>query len=534
MLPPLTIVGAALSVVVGVSGLQKAHGDTTDWNFWGSIVSITTGALSFCYGMYCVFAVIRTIRRGRGFGSTPESQHQKLGAISEYLRIWFARENYDSQDPMANFASEALIQSDFLQHAEREGQRNEQRGQVAAAVELLEVDPDSVIWHEDAPFAEGGFSKVWRVTYRGEVVVAKVLVRAGAQSISKAEAWMNGVKKEAAILHRLSACDSIVKVLGLFEKVDGAVLLMEYASGGSLRDYLHGAASGTAGTDTGTGGTGAELFPPPFLLSEVRTILIDVARAMQFCYAQTPPVQHRDLKPLNILRSSSGRWLVADFGISKVESSVTSTYTHGAMASPAWASPEQLDAKHQGEPSDVWSFGVVMWEVLTRQQPWPGKSHLEILTAVMIRGQRLPVPDLLREAGKGEVHAAAQRELARIMGQCWLAEPGQRPSFTQILAGLEGQVVSDAAWQHATRTGSVIVEGQRMGEVRPMKSSHCSGSMGVYELLARRMIKNHRGVWALKTADRYCYFASDGRWWISNTEDMLIGSASGFICSAAA
>jgi serine/threonine protein kinase len=195
-------------------------------------------------------------------------------------------------------------------------------------MEQLEVDPSDVVWHEDEPFAAGGFSTVWRVQYSGAVVAAKVIARTpGAQSIRKAEAWMHSVKKEAAILHRLSACPSIVNVIGLFEMPDGAaVVLMEYASGGCLRNYLHGSQPEDTPTGTGTGksastGTGSSLpgrapfssstavprDPLPELpLPELLSMLIDIAQGMVFCYAQTPPVQHRGEsrhQPLYLLRS---------------------------------------------------------------------------------------------------------------------------------------------------------------------------------------------------------------------------------------
>jgi serine/threonine protein kinase len=244
IMPVLTIIGAVLSLGASVYTIEHADRSTMTplyFEFWARIVGIIIGVWSFCYGVYCVLTVIRTVRQGRaGFGSTQESERHKLGAASQYMRAWYSRHNYDSEDPLAALPTEALIQSRFLQHAEREGRRTEQRQQVADAVQMLEVEPGDVVWHEEQPFAQGGFCKVWRVTYGGEVVAAKVLVRAGAQSIRKAEAWMNSVKKEAAIMHRLSACANIVTVLGVFEKADGAVLLMEYASGGSLRDYLHG------------------------------------------------------------------------------------------------------------------------------------------------------------------------------------------------------------------------------------------------------------------------------------------------------
>ena len=217
---------------------------------------------------------------------------------------------------------------------QRDRTRTKLRQQVTAAVELLDVDPDAVTWHEDRAFAAGGFSAVWRVMYCGEVVAAKVVTRPGAQSIRKAEKWLHGIKQEAAILHRLSASANIINVLGIFEKPDGAVVLMEYADGGTLRDYLHGISmddvSTFTGTGTGTGKsastsgslahtatggtstatTGAAIVSavdeplPPFDQAEQLSILIDIARGMLYCYSQDPPVQHRyfSLTPASTLR----------------------------------------------------------------------------------------------------------------------------------------------------------------------------------------------------------------------------------------
>jgi hypothetical protein len=363
-------------------------------------------------------------------------------------------------------------------------------------------------------------------------------------------------------------------------------------------DTATGAGTGT-GTGTGKGGsttddathgtvneaeaTATEVLPP-LPLAEVLSILIDVARAMEFCYAQTPPVHHRDLKPHNVLRNADGQWVVADFGISKEDRGLTSTFTKAAMASPAWASPEQLDGKHRGEASDVWSFGVLMWEVLTRQVPWAGKSHLEILTAIMIRGQRLPMPDVLKEPSESEstnLTEAMQAMglvfkqrglLAKMMQDCWRAESGERPSFAHILGALEGLVRPAAATQQAILTGAIIVEGQKAGEIQ----AKCMGVFGLYSggstVVAKTHMNSHartrthefmsnalrmraqgghevatihdRGVWRAcprwgghrhcPEGDWYCYFASDGRWWINTYEHMCTRKASGLICSVAA
>ena len=241
LMPPLTVAAASLSLLASIYGFDKAAVDVGSWHFWASIFGIVTSVLSLAYGCYCMFVVWRTIRRGRGIGRHGGS-NQKLDAVPQFVRDWYCRQHYDSlkdHDANAEFVTDALMARDFLGHMERESTRTEQRRQVAAAVELLDVEPDAVTWHEDSAFAAGGFSTVWRVMYCGEVVAAKVVTRPAARSIRKAEAWLHGVKKEAAILHRLSACDSIVNVLGIYEKADGVVVLMEYASGGTLRDYLH-------------------------------------------------------------------------------------------------------------------------------------------------------------------------------------------------------------------------------------------------------------------------------------------------------
>jgi hypothetical protein len=314
-MPPLTVGAALLSLGASAWGVKKEESDMGSWSFFAAVFGIVTSVFSLVYGCYCMFVVCHTIRTGRG----------KLGAVSEFVRDWYCsthRSSLDDPDLTAEFVTDALMESDFLEQMQRERMRTKQRKQVAAAVELLDVDPDAVTWHEDRAFAAGGFSTVWRVLYCGEVVAAKVLARPPrAQSIRKAEAWLHGIKKEAAILHRLSACDNIVNVLGMYERPDGAVVLMEYASGGTLRDYLHGVNMDDASTFTGTGNTcsssgsqtqansGVEVAIaittavansfPPLEQAEQLSILIDIVRGMLFCYTQDPPVQHRCLvRPL--------------------------------------------------------------------------------------------------------------------------------------------------------------------------------------------------------------------------------------------
>jgi serine/threonine protein kinase len=485
VMPPLTIGAAGLSIAGAIQSLQTGAQPGT-LSFFASIGGLATGTLGLLYGVYCMCVVIRTVKRS--------GLQSDLGSVQQYMRNAYSRAHYASlqgRDSSADFVAPALIESDFLQQIELQ---SEVRKQVAAAVEELEVDLDEVVWHEDEPFEEGGFSQVWRVQYRGKVVAAKVLSRTqGGRGIRKAEAWLNGVKREAAILRRLSACANIINVIGMFENSDGdVVLLMEYAAGGSLGDYLHGTHTAGMGTGTGKGGStsssvadsagdttlastcrhlrqrpsAAAEYRLPLPHAEVLSILIDIARALEFCYTQTPPVQHRDLKPQNVLSDGRGRWILADFGISKVDIAVTSTYTRGTMCTPAWSSPEQLHGKHQGEPSDVWSFGVLMWEVITRQTPWEGKSAMEMMMA-SVEGQRLPMPEPPAASSpffKDKAHAATRRALAKIIEGCWHAKPGKRPTFSGILGRLEALATGVEGFEEIQRSLSVPpVQGPVLG-----------------------------------------------------------------------
>jgi hypothetical protein len=458
IVPPLAAGGSLCTTAASGYALHSAVlSNQPTWSFEivGSVIGCTTGFLGICYGVYSMLAVRRMIRKGAG-----TSSDEGLGAMQSYLRVWHARRHLggstqeraeDRSEVEGALASDALIQRDFLMHAQRVDTRNSRRTEAARVLGALEVDPGEVVWHEDEPFAEGGFGCVWRVKYQGAVVAAKVLRRPQVNSMQKTKMWLSRVERECRVLALLSECPNIIDVIGIFQQADGAVVLMEYASGGTLYKYLHGNQSSRGNAN----------MQPALEVTEQVRILLDIASAMAFCYAQKPAVAHRDLKPENILLGAHGKWLLADFGISKVDVGMTSTYTVGSIGTPAWSSPEQLNGNHAGEPSDVWSFGVIAWEVMTREVPWAGCTLTEVVMRIG-NGGMLPIPEL--PAGhQGDQNAIVWREMAALLNSCWHRDMSQRASFASIVQVLSGMETGEAEpWPAVPTKGC-----QARGEMTP-------------------------------------------------------------------
>lgn len=130
-------------------------------------------------------------------------------------------------------------------------------------------------------------------------------------------------------------------------------------------------------------------------------------------------------------------WQIGDFGLSRVME--TDTYNASTTTSfpVRWTAPEtlqsgkisRLDFFHLIWPSsasDVWSFGVVLWEIAEGKRPYPDLSNSEVINAVCDHGVRLPKPQRVE----------IPDELYKLMLRCWDSEPEKRPSFNDIYSEL--------------------------------------------------------------------------------------------------
>lgn len=148
----------------------------------------------------------------------------------------------------------------------------------------------------------------------------------------------------------------------------------------------------------------------PFDAERAERVLRDVAEALAFAHQHG--VVHRDVKPENIfMEAGSGRAMLSDFGIahsSEFESRLT--MTGSAIGTPAYMSPEQIDGAPANARSDVYSLGLVAWEMLTGDRPWEGEALYNVIFKQ--KNDDLPAIDALRP---GEVPPRLQYIVERML-----------------------------------------------------------------------------------------------------------------------
>eukprot|EP00761_Pharyngomonas_kirbyi_P011021 gb/GECH01011045.1/.p1 GENE.gb/GECH01011045.1/~~gb/GECH01011045.1/.p1 ORF type:complete len:590 (+),score=80.22 gb/GECH01011045.1/:1-1770(+) len=165
-------------------------------------------------------------------------------------------------------------------------------------------------------------------------------------------------------------------------------------------------------------------------------LLLDVASAVNYLHDLNPPIIHRDLKPENILLVNGQDRLTAkisDFGLSKIkrdndDSSCEPTGTHYYMA------PEIFQQKQLTKENDTFSFGVIMWEMLTLQHIKKQFRNHQAISTQIINGHR---PSTSSEHISNGITEQTEESCVDLMQNCWQHNPEERPRFTEIILRLK-------------------------------------------------------------------------------------------------
>uniref|UniRef100_A0AAQ6A7N5 Mitogen-activated protein kinase kinase kinase 7 n=1 Tax=Amphiprion ocellaris TaxID=80972 RepID=A0AAQ6A7N5_AMPOC len=250
------------------------------------------------------------------------------------------------------------------------------------------------IQHEDiqveAAVGRGTFGVVFKAVWKGKDVAIKTI-----ESDNERNAFLVELRQLSRVNH-----PNIVKLYGSCD--NPVCLVMEYAECGSLYNLLHSADP-----------------QPHYTASHAMSWCLQCAQGVAYLHAMKPKALiHRDLKPPNLLLVARGTVLkICDFGTA----CDIQTYMTNNKGSAAWMAPEVFEGSNYSEKCDVFSWGIILWEVITRKKPFDeiGGSAFCIMWAVH-RGTRPPLIKGLPEP------------IETLMTRCWDKEPSQRPSMNEV------------------------------------------------------------------------------------------------------
>ncbi|KAK4562108.1 hypothetical protein RGQ29_004820 [Quercus rubra] len=260
--------------------------------------------------------------------------------------------------------------------------------------DVWEIDPNHLAFGNK--IASGSYGDLYKGTYCSQEVAIKVL---------KPERVNSDMQREFAqevFIMRKVRHKNVVQFIGACTKPPSLCIITEYMSGGSVYDFLH--------KQKGV-----------FKLPSLIRVAIDVSKGMDYLHKNN--IIHRDLKAANLLMDENEVVKVADFGVARVKTQ--SGVMTAETGTYRWMAPEVIEHKPYDHKADVFSFAIVLWELLTGKLPYEYLTPLQAAVGVVQKGLRPIIPK--------HTHP----KLAELLEKCWQQDPALRPDFSEIIEILQ-------------------------------------------------------------------------------------------------
>uniref|UniRef100_A0A646QDD7 Fibroblast growth factor receptor n=1 Tax=Hemiscolopendra marginata TaxID=943146 RepID=A0A646QDD7_9MYRI len=303
----------------------------------------------------------------------------------------------------------------------------------------LPIDPEWEIQRDKLilgkPLGEGAFGQVMKAELYGTddkdppfIVAVKML------KDEHTDREMADLVSEMEMMKLMGKHINIINLLGCCTQEGPLYVVVEYAPHGNLRDYLRKHRP-SSGYERAIGDTR----PESLNLKELVSFSYQVARGME--YLASKHCIHRDLAARNVLVGTDKVMKIADFGLARDVHNIDyyKKTTDGRLP-VKWMAPEALFDRVYTNQSDVWSFGVLLWEIMTLGgTPYPS-IPIERLFQLLKDGHRMEKPQ------------NCPLDIYMLMRECWHPSPLQRPLFKDLVEDLDRILTQSAAEEYLDLT----------------------------------------------------------------------------------
>ncbi|XP_015897875.3 serine/threonine-protein kinase STY17 isoform X2 [Ziziphus jujuba] len=265
---------------------------------------------------------------------------------------------------------------------------------------VLEIPTDGIdVWEIDSSLLKfenklgsGSYGDLYKGSYCSQEVAVKVL------KPERVTAEMLGEFSQEVYIMRKIRHKNVVQFLGACTQHPNLCIVTEFMSRGSLYDFLH--------KQKGV-----------FNLASLLKVAIDISKGMNYLHQNN--IIHRDLKTANLLMDENEVVKVADFGVARVQAQ--SGVMTAETGTYRWMAPEVIEHKPYDHKADVFSFGIVLWELLTGELPYSLLTPVQAAVGVVQKGLRPTIPK--------NTHP----RVAELLDRCWQQDPTRRPNFSEII-----------------------------------------------------------------------------------------------------